>query len=302
MRLIKPLTLHSAFVMLLLTAVCSYCFAQSKQEAKTPAINVTSLLDEAGYKYVEIREGLWRIPNLAYRGKNIKKIDIFLQRNPYNESLRISLRIGFFDNSTEDAEFIKTLSDLNKRFDPTLFVLSGTALYSMKEIPNAELNRDNLVKVIEGVADDTDQAHAGLTKFMTAASRPSYGDGTGGGMGAGTGRGDSDGTKMSDYFNVPPGPDTNAIRDVDSKPVIVSRFRPEYTDEARNNNVQGAVRLRILVDEGGTVKSVRVVRGLPHGLTQKAIESGYKTRFKPAMKDGKAVPYWIIIEVTFTLR
>jgi TonB family protein len=298
--------------MLLLTTVSSDSFARSKQEAKPSPINVASLLDEAGYKYVEVKEGLWRIPDLTYHGKNLKKVDVFLQRNPYNDSLRISLRIGFFPNSTEGAEFDKTLSDLNKRYDPTLFVLMRPGLFAMKEISINKIDREKLVEVIRGLADEADQAYPGLTKYMTAEAKPrqgvdrgesiSVGPGSGGGVGVGPGRSGSDGTRMSDSVNLPPSPDTNVIRDVDSKPVILSRSRPEYTDEARNNNVQGAVRLRILVDETGTVKSVRVIRGLPYGLTQKAIEAGYKTRFKPAMKDGKAVPYWIIIEVTFAIR
>jgi protein TonB len=58
----------------------------------------------------------------------------------------------------------------------------------------------------------------------------------------------------------------------------------------------------MLVDETGAVKNIRVIRGLPDGLTDRAIEAGYKMKFKPAMKDGKPVAIWIVAEVTFLLR
>jgi TonB family protein len=78
--------------------------------------------------------------------------------------------------------------------------------------------------------------------------------------------------------------------------------RPQYTDEARKNKVTGIVVVRVLVDETGEVKQVRVVRGLPDGLTEKAVEAAYKAKFKPAMKDGKAVAHYVALNIEFNLR
>jgi len=49
------------------------------------------------------------------------------------------------------------------------------------------------------------------------------------------------------------------------------------------------------------VRSVRVVRSLGLGLDEKALEAVRQWKFKPGMKDGKAVPVAASIEVTFRL-
>lgn len=76
---------------------------------------------------------------------------------------------------------------------------------------------------------------------------------------------------------------------------------PRYTETARANKIQGSVTLRVLGADGD-VKQVRVVRGLPDGLTAQAIEAARQAKFKPAVKDGKPVPYWVLIQMEFNLR
>jgi TonB family protein len=279
---------------MLLIAVSPVCFARSSQAQSSPALNVASLLADAGYKYVyvDVREGLWRIPALSYPARNLKRLEVFLEPNPHNKSLRVSLRIGFH-SSAEDAEFKKKLSDLQKQFEPTEFVLSGSALFAVTELPADKLDKDALVRGIEKVADDADQAYPQLTKFISLDPKESTGPGMGTGMGPGYRE------PTTSVFNTPS--ESNVARNVDSKPVLLNHPLPEYTEEARRNKVQGNVVLRLLVDETGSVKNIRLVRGLPDGLNEKAIEAGYKLRFKPAMKDGKAVSYSTLVEMTFKL-
>jgi len=93
-----------------------------------------------------------------------------------------------------------------------------------------------------------------------------------------------------------------AAATVDTKPVRLSAPAARYTEEARAHGTQGMVILRVLVDEDGSVKAVRVVRGLPDGLTESAIAAARQTKFKPAMKDGKPVAYWIGLEINFNIR
>ncbi len=90
---------------------------------------------------------------------------------------------------------------------------------------------------------------------------------------------------------------------VDSRPILLNHPQPFFTELARKNKVQGVVRVRILVDANGAVKEVGVVRGLPDGLNEQAIRAAYQMRFRPAMKDGRAVSYWMNnVEVEFNLR
>jgi TonB family protein len=90
-------------------------------------------------------------------------------------------------------------------------------------------------------------------------------------------------------------------RDVDQKARILSRTEPQYTDEARETQVQGTVVLRAVFSEDGSVRNIRAVSGLPNGLTEKAIEAAREIKFSPALKDGRAVSQYIQIEYNFNL-
>jgi TonB family protein len=121
------------------------------------------------------------------------------------------------------------------------------------------------------------------------------GEGSGTGSGVGSGRGGNTGSN-SDL-----NPDGSA-KSVDSRPIPMTVPRPGYTKAARNNKTQGNVKVRALVGADGFVKQVRVVSGLPDGLTEEAILAAKKMRFKPATKNGQPVAYWTFLEVEFNLR
>ena len=90
---------------------------------------------------------------------------------------------------------------------------------------------------------------------------------------------------------------------VDRRPILLNEPRPLYTEDARKNKVQGIVRVRVLVDERGSVREVLVTRGLPDGLNEQAIRAAYQMRFSPAMKNGRPISYWLSnVEIEFNLR
>ena len=88
---------------------------------------------------------------------------------------------------------------------------------------------------------------------------------------------------------------------VDRKPILLHRARPNYTEEARKNKIQGVVYLRVLVRVDGSIGRATITKGLPNGLNEEAIRAAYQMNFVPAMKDNKPVPFWIETEVEFTL-
>lgn len=90
-------------------------------------------------------------------------------------------------------------------------------------------------------------------------------------------------------------------RDVDQKARVLSRPQPQYTEEARENLVQGTVVLRAVFFEDGSVRYIRAVSGLPDGLTERAIEAAREIKFSPALKNGRAVSQYIQIEYNFNL-
>jgi TonB family protein len=117
---------------------------------------------------------------------------------------------------------------------------------------------------------------------------------SGGGMGAGSG------TLTSP--SLPATTQTERIDNSNYKPVQVIRLpRPEYTTEARKNKVQGQVTLRVTFKADGTIGSINVVRGLPDGLTDKAIEAAKAIEFKPATRDGVSVTSTKLVSVNFNL-
>ena len=132
---------------------------------------------------------------------------------------------------------------------------------------------------------------------------PSNGTGIGGGIGSGIGggvgpgRGPGFGPGSGGGF----GGGAYRIGGGVSAPSVLSKVEPEYSEEARKAKWQGTVVLTLVVDEHGLPKDMKVTRSLGLGLDQKAIEAVGKWRFKPGMKDGKAVPVIATIEVNFRL-
>ena len=85
------------------------------------------------------------------------------------------------------------------------------------------------------------------------------------------------------------------------KAVILSKPEPSYTQSARRNQVVGTVSLRVVLRASGRVSDIQVVRGLPYGLTERAMKAARRIKFKPATKDGRAISQFMIIEYNFNL-
>ena len=90
-------------------------------------------------------------------------------------------------------------------------------------------------------------------------------------------------------------------KEVDVKAEIKAKPDPTYTREARRVGVQGAVILKVLLLGDGKLDRVRVVRGLPYGLTENAIRAACEIKFKPAIKAGQPVSQWVTLEYGFRL-
>lgn len=87
-----------------------------------------------------------------------------------------------------------------------------------------------------------------------------------------------------------------------TKPKLLNRLKPDYTSKARSNKVQGIVRLRVRVGTDGKVKEASVIEGLPDGLNEMALETAYRMRFSPAMKNGQLTDYIINVHIEFNIR
>ena len=82
---------------------------------------------------------------------------------------------------------------------------------------------------------------------------------------------------------------------------ILSKPKPEYTDEARKLRVEGDVLVRVLFTAQGEVRVLDVVRGLGHGLDASALRAAQQIKFKPALKDGRPVDSTATVHILFQL-
>jgi TonB family protein len=90
-------------------------------------------------------------------------------------------------------------------------------------------------------------------------------------------------------------------REVDTKTRLISKPAPVYTAAARKNEITGVVILKVVFSADGKVTNIRVVQGLPHGMTEACIEAAKQIKFVPAMKDGKPVGMWMQLEYNLNL-
>jgi TonB family protein len=85
------------------------------------------------------------------------------------------------------------------------------------------------------------------------------------------------------------------------RPKILYREKAIYTDEARQAGVGGNVVLGIVFGKEGAIRNIRVIRGLPFGLTDQSIIAAKKIRFEPAIQNGEPVSVRGNLEFTFNI-
>ena len=76
---------------------------------------------------------------------------------------------------------------------------------------------------------------------------------------------------------------------------------PEYSEAARKARFGGTVELLLGVGEDGTVQEACVLRPLGLGLDEKALEAARRSKFDPTIKDGRTVPFALVVEKNFRL-
>lgn len=86
-----------------------------------------------------------------------------------------------------------------------------------------------------------------------------------------------------------------------TRPEKISGRPPVYTEVARKARLTGVVILETVIDEQGNVTQPRVLKGLPMGLSEAAVEAVQTWKFKPATLDGRPVPVYYTLTVNFQL-
>ena len=129
------------------------------------------------------------------------------------------------------------------------------------------------------------------------------GNGGGGGGGGGGGRavrqggfGDVDGTAKAEApkKHLESGPPQVPVE-------ILFKPKPDYTQEARQQKIEGEVLVRVMFTAAGEVRVLEVTRGLGHGLDESALRAAQQIKFKPAQRDGQPVDSTATVHIVFQL-
>ena len=132
---------------------------------------------------------------------------------------------------------------------------------------------------------------------------PGYGPGTGGNMGTGDkqvgccGSGGSTGHGEPNDDGSRPGYGGGSLQ----RAHVLSKPEPQYTEDARKNQITGTVVLKVVFASSGDVVQIRALRTLPFGLTERAIAAARQIRFEPAKRDGQPVSVSMQLEYNFNL-
>ncbi|MBM9616333.1 energy transducer TonB [Desulfobulbus rhabdoformis] len=90
--------------------------------------------------------------------------------------------------------------------------------------------------------------------------------------------------------------------EVDKMPQAVATTQPMYPYRAKRLGVEGAVRIRFLVNKSGRAEMFKILESKPPGEFDQAVQKTVKNwKFKPAIKDGRAVETWVETTIQFKL-
>ncbi len=85
-------------------------------------------------------------------------------------------------------------------------------------------------------------------------------------------------------------------------PRRIVMVEPIYPEIARRAHKEGAVILSLIIGVSGRVESVEVLRGLPLGLTEAAVQAARQWVFEPSTYNGRPIAVQYNLTVHFRLR
>ncbi|MBI3652287.1 MAG: energy transducer TonB [Acidobacteria bacterium] len=82
-------------------------------------------------------------------------------------------------------------------------------------------------------------------------------------------------------------------------PEFIHRVKPDYTDEADRADINATVEARVVFKASGDIGDIEIIRWAGFGLDEAAVRAIRQLKFKPAMRDGKAVNVRALIQYNF---
>ena len=115
-------------------------------------------------------------------------------------------------------------------------------------------------------------------------------------------------------------PTDPVIPDDETPPYVVVKEMPEfpgglpallkyvgdnlkYPEDAQNNNIQGKVILKFVVNRDGSVNRIEILRGVDPLLDSEAVRVvSILPKFKPGKQNGVPVPVWFMLPIVFKIE
>ncbi|MFN2387909.1 MAG: TonB family protein [Thermoanaerobaculia bacterium] len=83
--------------------------------------------------------------------------------------------------------------------------------------------------------------------------------------------------------------------------VLLSKVSPVYPEAARRLGIEGTVVLEVAIDASGRVREVEVVRGLPYGLSEAAVEAVRRWQYRAARGPSGPVSSRKMVRILYSL-
>jgi outer membrane biosynthesis protein TonB len=87
--------------------------------------------------------------------------------------------------------------------------------------------------------------------------------------------------------------------EVSLRAIVTDKPEPQFTNLARKKKTHGTVEIRAVLKSTGELTILNVLKRLPNGLTEQALDAAPQIKFKPALLDGKPVSQIIILQYNF---
>jgi TonB family protein len=216
---------------------------------------------------------------------------------------------------------------VGKKVEKTIFASTGSSAQPTLNMPAHKVQTGGFGDP-NGVAPNPNAkgpANIAAVGSFDLPSGPGQGNGTGGARGArgtvvsagfgngtavqgGGGRGNGGVPKVQNtvFQQVDTTPEPVRRKETSTVPktspvAVHSKPTPVYTDEARQQHIEGEVLLDVVFGASGDVQVIRVARGLGHGLDEAAIRAAKNIKFSPATRDGQAVDFEARIHIVFQM-
>jgi TonB family protein len=198
-------------------------------------------------------------------------------------------------------DLAKVAVEVEKPEDKLVYEDPDKPVEEEKEEEKVEEEAPEVIAPVVAQAPDETTEKGILEGQEQALESAGSGEGGGAGTGSGTGIGEGQGSGIGEGSGGGFGGGAYRMGSGVTAPVIVKQVRPGFTEEALARKIQGEVIVEVLILKDGTVRPVRVIRGLSADLNEKALEAASQWKFIPAKFKGQPVDLIAEIAIDFNI-